>query len=173
MAPFSQFLTLSSAASYEYYSENVNYDFRNRIGRPFPPEGLEIALLDIFYTPAAPAEKSTLDTFFGGMIENVVRPSPKCILVECSAAKPQQQSDAEFRPIVKMMALPKIDTFNHINFSRPVYYPLSSTPSLLEFMRIRLLDEAFMPLQLKAQSATTVILHVKRPKSAQVYWECT
>jgi hypothetical protein len=165
MEPFPQYLTLSSAASYEYYSGNTNYDFRNRVGRPFPPHGLEIALLDVFYTPVTSSEDSSLDTLFGHIFQQAPIPPSKCMLVECSAIKPQQQADGEFRPVLKMMAIPKMDAFIHSNFSNPSYYPLSETPTVLDCIKIRLLDEAFLPLKLQARTTTTVIFHIRRTTS--------
>jgi hypothetical protein len=157
---FSSYLTLSNRASYEFYPENTNYAFRNKIGRPFKAHGLEVALLDIFYTPVTSGEDSVLDAMYSGFFSQTVS-EHNCVLVECSSVVPQQQSDGQYRPIMKMMAIPLKDKYTHSHFPVPNYYPVADVPTVVDCVRIRLLDENFRPLPVREYSTTTVVLHFK------------
>ena len=54
--PESYYVTVSSSSSHEFFPENLNYDFSNKLVKPIIPDGhgrlLECAIMDLYFNPA-------------------------------------------------------------------------------------------------------------------------
>ena len=86
-----------------------------------------------------------------------------CVLVECTAACPQQQPNGEYLPIVKRIALPATfgNALLHEQFNPAVYMPVVISPDPVNSIQIRLLDEHYNPIALATSSITTVQIHFR------------
>lgn len=88
--------------------------------------------------------------------------TPTFVIVECSVVEPWQQWNGQLFPSLRMFPMPTtFDKLATTQFDPILYLPVPMHVDVLNKIKIRILDEKFVPLPLTLDSTTTLTLHVR------------